>query len=201
MTEEIEFTEIDLETEGLNSRKIALIQVKSPEFNTGWKNRDLSYSNRGNDILGFLDENFQMRRTIVEEQIEKIIKLMDFAIASGAQILCLPTMVIPKEMGKIFEQKSKNENVIIISGCEYIKDQENLVNVIRLYLPEGFPELDLESTQYKKIYASKYDPKKIKLGQKVNVYKHTGFGNFTILNCFDYSNLNIFFLNKRNLNK
>ena len=191
MAKKITYSEIDLKREGLVSRKIALIQVKSPDFNIGWEKRRVSYYNRENDLLGFLNGNFQMRRNIVEEQVEKINRLINFAITGGAKILCFPNMVIPKEMDAIFKEKSIEEDVILISGFEYIRDHDgNLNNVIRLYLPEYFPDLSLEELESKKIFASKYDPE-IKTGNRVNIYKNTGFGKFTILNCFDYSNLSI----------
>ena len=191
MAKKITYSEIDLKREGLVSRKIALIQVKSPDFNIGWEKRRVSYYNRENDLLGFLNGNFQMRRNIVEEQVEKINRLINFAITGGAKILCFPNMVIPKEMDAIFKEKSIEEDVILISGFEYTRDHDgNLNNIIRLYLPEYFPDLSLEELESKKIFASKYDPE-IKTGNRVNIYKNTGFGKFTILNCFDYSNLSI----------
>lgn len=202
MTKKITYAEIDLGIGTLISKKVALIQVKSPDFNTGWNKREVSYYSKDTDLLKFLDGNYRMRRDIVKEQVEKITKLMDFAIAGGSDILCFPTMVIPEEMHNIFEKRSITEDIIIISGFEYIYDQDDgrLNNVTRLYLPKNYPTLSLENMEYKKIYASKYDPK-MKTGDRVNIYTNTGFGTFTILNCFDYSNIGI--LNeiaKRNVN-
>ena len=192
MAKKITYPEIDLKREELISRKIALIQVKSPDFTIGWEKRRVSYYNRQNDLLGFLDRNFQMRRNIVEEQVKKINRLINFAITEEAKILCFPNMVIPKEMDAIFKEKSIEEDVILISGFEYCRDQDGkLNNINRLYLPpEKYPDLSLEERESKKMFTSKYDPE-IKKGNRVNIYKNTGFGNFAILNCFDYSNLSI----------
>jgi len=167
-----------------------LIQVKSPDFNTGWNTRGVSYYSKDTDLLRFLDGNNRMRGDIVKEQCKKITELMDFAIAGGSDILCFPTMVIPEKMHDIFKERSITEDIIIISGFEYIQDDGCLNNVTRLYLPEDYPTQILENMEYKKIFASQYDPK-MKTGDRVNIYKNTGFGTFTILNCFDYSNIGI----------
>jgi hypothetical protein len=126
----INLSTVDLGQAELGTPKVALIQAPAPEFNN---DRQVEETN----IIPFLDEDYRIRSDSVAKQEREISRLVERAIKEdGAQILCLPTIVVPEKMDDYFRCWCRKYGVIIISGFEFLEGENGAKrNVIRIYSP------------------------------------------------------------------
>jgi predicted amidohydrolase len=122
--------------------------------------------------------NCKFKEEYVEIQAERVIRLLKSAIDRGANIVLFPELGIPeKALPKMSELAGKD--VYVVAGFEYDKSQRNLARIV---------------TNGRSIYRqakmskSPYDCSAMKPEKKLFIFRRTGFGDFAVLICYDFSN-------------
>jgi len=160
---------IDLGKKGkLRIPKVALVQFKVNE-------RD--------DYKLFENRIYSFNENKISELKSRIIGQLVKCKEKGADIVAFPEISVPiAAVDDIREYCNKN-SLYFIGGLEYDEQFRNSSCVV-------IPGRD---TEYRsaKMNASKYDHKNMHRGKYVNCYVNTGFGDFSVLVCFDFTSTSL----------
>lgn len=143
--------------------KVALIQVA---VHPAWLNRS---------TYKFLNDR-------VDDQTAAIRKMLNQALTRKPDFVVFPELSTPEKMVMELSLAAIKNNLFIIAGFEYSDD---LRNICRVFTPDG------QIYEYAKMYRSKFDHPKMVRGNQFNVFINTGYGDFAVLICYDYTDGNI----------
>lgn len=169
--EEINIRDIDCKIKGIESCKVAILQIKSQE---GLESKK--------DI-----ENWLNKAANDDQFKKKIIDLLREAINNGAKLVVYPELTVPKEF--IDEIKKEMETikkrVFVIAGSHYDVDNYNVCPI--LFSNE---DGDVEIRYQHKNNPSQSE-ESVRKGKGMLRFTNTGFGDFVVLICYDLSEGNM----------
>ena len=167
---------INFNTKGLKEVKIAIVQLETKDES--------------------LDDNFRIKEEFRSERKEKILNYFDKAINEGAQVVVFPELSVPEDILGNIElrvkelKREKGYDVFVIAGTHYDADSCNVCPVIT---PYGI------YNQYKR---NPSEPEKgtMKIkDRRTIIFRNTGFGDFAVLICLDFTSDRLIFDLKNNI--
>jgi len=167
MEDDLVLNQINLNKTKNDKCKLSLIQFdlnKSKE----------SKQTEKDEFLNYKEKNAHTRR--------RIFNFLQKSVKNNAKIIIFPEVTIPRNLINEMMKFASENHVYIICGLEYDKKYRNSSMVIT---PSG------ESFQCPKKNKSKYDSPKMRSGNYLNLYINTGFGDFAVLVCYDFTDSKI----------
>ncbi|MCK4731994.1 MAG: hypothetical protein KAT65_05990, partial [Methanophagales archaeon] len=169
----IEIIEIDLEQVGTpKSVHITLAQTQVLEPSTICPDNYL-------DSVKHAEKN-----QLIEIQSEHIRKQLERALLDDPNFVLFPELSIPWEMQDELREVAIKENVYIVGGLTYGPDYQSTCAVFPPFKRDNIP------LQYKLNRAPAED-KNVKTGQRIIIFKNSGFGTFASVICYDFTSLRI----------
>lgn len=139
--------------------KLALLQLSVP---SPWVDRS----------------SYRFREDRVASQVNNVRALLNKVLQRKPNIIVMPELSLPDRMIPELTRIATKYNAYIVAGFEYTKE---LMNICRVFTPFG------SIHEYAKIHRSKYDHPNMVEGNQVNVFTNSGYGDFAVLICFDYT--------------
>lgn len=126
---------------------------------------------------------------LTNEGAKRHIKLFEESLAdavkNNADVIVFPELFFPVNKFDYLKRYSIDKNMIIITGLDYeYPDSQIAINSCAIALPNG------EIIRQKKMNRSKYDLPLMVQGEELPVFNNTPIGNFIVLICYDYLELN-----------
>ncbi len=156
--------EVNLGIEDLHPARIALAQIEVPSF------------------MEFTSTRWRFDSITEPVQKNKIRECLGLAEIRNANFVVFPETSIPQSMLEEIETFCKRTGIIFIGGFEYTSDLKNICEII---FPSG------QRFSHQKLLRSKYDDPELIPGQKVSIFHNTGYGDFCVLLCMDYTDLSL----------
>lgn len=126
-------------------------------------------------------ENFQLTEEGSRKHLDIFNEYVEKAKQQSANVIVFPEMFFPASQIQYLKDKSKDKDLIIITGLDYeYDDLVNPINSCAISLPDG------SIIKQKKLYASKYDSPRMVKGEDLFVFCESVIGNFSVFICFDY---------------
>lgn len=106
-----------------------------------------------------------------------------------SKVVIFPEFSIPERTLQKLTDKAKEKQVYIIGGMEYDRWLRNICIVIP---PEGqcYRMAKLNPSKYEEKYLQKHSLE-MRRGEYINCFINSGFGDFAILICYDYTSQNL----------
>ena len=152
---------INFNVEGLKEVKIAIVQLETKDE--------------------IFDDNFRIEE---EFRSNQIFNYLDKAVNEGAQVVVFPELSIPEDALEHIEsrveelKRQKGYDVFVIAGTHYDDDSCNVCPIIT---PYGV------YNQYKR-NPSEPEKGKMKIRDRRTItFTNTGFGDFAVLICYDFT--------------
>ncbi|MBU7045906.1 MAG: AAA family ATPase [Theionarchaea archaeon] len=169
----IDTKEIDLKQTGAPKQaKVALAQTKVPDP-----------SKICPDIYLNPQEKID-KKTLLKSQRDLITNQLKRALLDEPDFILFPELSIPWDMQDELRKYVVEKSVYIIGGLTYGPKYENACCI--------FPPFECESLplQYKLNRAPRED-ENVKTGQRILIFKNSGFGTFASVICYDFTSLRI----------
>jgi predicted amidohydrolase len=126
-------------------------------------------------------KDFQLTEDGSKNHLNIFTDYVDKAKQQSVNAIVFPEMFFPASQIQYLKDKSKDSNLIIITGLDYEYDGFGKpINSCAISLPDG------NIIKQRKLYASKYDSPSMIRGEDVSVFSESAIGNFSIFICFDY---------------
>ena len=126
--------------------------------------------------LDWFDENLQFRTSYVTTQKQRILRCLKKVW--NTNFLVFPELCFPQSISWDLKKYALRKKMFIIGGFEYTVDKRNICKV---FTPSG------KIFEIEKLQPSKYDVG-MKTGKCLNVFTNSGFGDFAVVVCYDYTN-------------
>ncbi|MFC2146772.1 AAA family ATPase, partial [Acidobacteriota bacterium] len=123
-------------------------------------------------------------KDIIEQQSERIRRQLKRALLDEPNFILFPELSIPWEMQDEIRKYAIREKVYIIGGLTYGPNFENACAVFTPF------KIDKMPIQYKLNRAPAED-KNVKTGNRLLIFKNSGFGTFACIICYDFTSLNL----------
>lgn len=131
------------------------------------------------DSVGKAEKN-----KLIEIQSERIRKQLKRALLDEPNFVLFPELSIPWEMQDELREVAIKEKVYIIGGLTYGPDYQNTCAVFPPFKSDKIP------FQYK-LNRAPAENINVKTGQRVLIFKNSGFGTFACVICYDFTSLRI----------
>ncbi len=169
----IDTKEIDLKQTGAPKQaKVALAQTKVPDP-----------SKICPDIYLNPQEKID-KETLLKSQRDLITKQLKRALLDEPDFILFPELSIPWDMQDELRKYAIEKSVYIIGGLTYGPKYENTCCIFPPFECEPLP------LQYKLNRAPRED-ENVKTGQRILIFKNSGFGTFASVICYDFTSLRI----------
>jgi predicted amidohydrolase/DNA polymerase III delta prime subunit len=169
----IEIIEIDLKQVGAPKQAcvtLAQTQVLEPS-----KIRPDSYQ----DSVEKAEKN-----QLIKMQSELIRKQLKRALLDEPNFVLFPELSIPWEMQDELREVAIKENVYIVGGLTYGPDYQNTCAV--------FPPFEIDKLPLQhKLNRAPAENENVKTGNRIVLFKNSGFGTFASVICYDFTSLHI----------
>jgi predicted amidohydrolase len=153
---------IDLGKESIDPCKIALCQISCPSESE-------------------VTKNYRFIKEIAQFQEKRILKCLE-SLEESIRFVVFPEFSIPEKTLPKLINVAREKNIYIIGGLEY---DSWLKNQCIIVTPFG------KCYRSAKINRSKYDHQEMKCGEFINCFINSGFGDFAVLVCYDYTSQNV----------
>ena len=169
----IEIIEIDLKQVGAPKQaRITLAQTQVLEPS---KIRPDSYQ----DSVEKAEKN-----QLIKMQSERIRKQLERALLDEPNFVLFPELSIPWEMQDELREVAIKENVYIVGGLTYGPDYQNACAV--------FPPFEIDKLPLQhKLNRAPAEDENVKTGNRIVLFKNSGFGTFASVICYDFTSLHI----------
>ncbi|MCK4397909.1 MAG: hypothetical protein KAV25_02830 [Methanophagales archaeon] len=124
------------------------------------------------------------KNQLIKMQSERIRKQLERALLDEPNFVLFPELSIPWEMQDELREVAIKENVYIVGGLTYGPDYQNACAVFPPF------EIDKLSLQHKLNRAPAED-ENVKTGNRIVLFKNSGFGTFASVICYDFTSLHI----------
>lgn len=152
----------DLEEKSIGPCEIALCQIPCPsEFE--------------------VTEEYQFTEDFAQGQEQKILNYLN-SLKESIRFVVFPEFSIPEQTLSEIKRVAKEKKIYVIGGLNYDYRLRNRCIVVT---PMGKCYKSTKLTQ------SKYDHPKMRCGEYINCFINTGFGDFAVLICYDYTSQEI----------
>ena len=169
----IEIVEIDLKSVGaITQARVTLAQTISPDPS---KTRPDIYLNTVEKAE---------KAHLIEIQQERIRKQLQRAILDEPNFIVFPELSIPWGMQEDLQAFAEKHHVYIIGGLMYGPEYENACAVFT-------PFKDIVIPLQRKLYRAPIEDQRVKTGNKILVFKNSGFGTFVAIICYDLTSLEL----------
>ncbi len=134
---------------------------------------------------GYLDTiKMTEKKNLLAIQGERIRKNLKRALLDDPNFILFPELSIPWEMQDELREIAIKENVYIIGGMTYGPDYQNTCAI--------FPPFKFENLPFQyKLNRAPAEDKNVKTGQRILIFKNSGFGTFASVICYDFTSLHI----------
>jgi predicted amidohydrolase len=141
-----------------------------------------------NDYVSFHKKNYRFKESKVSNLKKRIINILrNCKEKRGVDIVVFPEISVPIAALQDIRRYCDKKHLYFIGGLEYDEFFRNCSCVI---IPKS---ADRDSIVYRcaKMNPAPGDHKRMKSGNHINCYLNTGFGDFTVLVCYDFTDIRI----------
>jgi hypothetical protein len=122
-------------------------------------------------------KDYRFTEEVAHSQEQRILKHLNL-LDAGVRFAVFPECSIPEDTLPKLIAIAKDKNIYIIGGLEY---DRSLRDRCVLVTPSG------KCYKSAKLSLSKYDHPKMRRGEFINCFINSGFGDFAVLVCYDYT--------------
>ena len=175
------FSEISDLIEALKFRYVVLPNVRKYRLNSHVKPfSQIALVQPKISLNSYYNDKFQLTPEGAEKHIDIFNKSICQAIQNDVDAIVFPEMFIPTSQIEYIKKKSRENNLIIITGLDYeLASTQGLTNSCAIALPDG------RVIRQKKLFKSKYDLPQMVKGNELSVFE-TPIGEFSVFICYDY---------------
>ena len=124
------------------------------------------------------------KNQLIKIQSERIRKQLERALLDEPNFVLFPELSIPWEMQDELREVAIKENVYIVGGLTYGTDYQNACAV--------FPPFEIDKLPLQhKLNRAPAEDENVKTGNRIVLFKNSGFGTFASVICYDFTSLHI----------
>jgi len=149
---------VDLGVKTIEPAKVAFCQIEGPTWLEA-------------------TQDYRFTKAVAQSQEERVLKCLN-VLEAGIRFAVFPETSIPEDTLPKLITAAKDKNIYIIGGLEYdcsLRDRSAVVT------PSG------KCYKSAKLTLSKYDHPKMRPGEFINCFINSGFGDFGVPLCYDYT--------------